>query len=294
VSFPAGTSLQQSFEGVDPGKLLGDRQYLVQAVATNASGTATSQQLTWTAPDGSAPPDCKNSGIQGSDRNCGLLTLAIPTVTATTAQLTWQFACTGGRPCQTDPQRQFAATLDFGLTNSYGQTASAPTISATSSNTTAVTFSLKNLAPGTLYHVRLNASNTDGLGGGADIVFVTSTLAQPPSAGSLNLSTGTGTVDLPCQSTTGCQGSVTLYSGQPPAGLRKMLARVSRARSLKLGTAKFTIPAHHRTPVHIRLNPTGKRLARGHKSLVVTEVITTISHGHVATITHRLTLRIRH
>jgi hypothetical protein len=124
-------------------------------------------------------------------------------------------------------------------------------------------------------------------------VFVTSTLAQAPSTGNLNISTGAATLDLPCQSTTGCQGSVTLYSGQPPAGLGRLVAGISRARSVKLGTTKFKIPAHRRTPIHIRLNAKGKRLARGHKSLVVTEVITTVSHGHGARIVHRLTLRIR-
>jgi hypothetical protein len=216
---------------------------------------------------------------------------------ASSADLEWLV------PTPVDASENFKAELEYGLSGAYGRRLSSPSLSTVTnpanffnlqSGTVVVTFHLANLAPGTVYHARLDASDIDGVLTGHDVAFVTSTLAQPPSTGGLNLSTGTATVNLPCQSTSACQGSVTLYSGQPPASLRKMLARVSRARSVKLGTARFTIPAHHRTRIHIRLDAIGKRLARGHKSLVVTEVITTFAHGHVATITHRLTLRTRH
>jgi phosphodiesterase/alkaline phosphatase D-like protein len=69
-------------------------------------------------------------------------------VTATTADLTWEVETAGAG---------LAAQLEYGITKAYGRTASATMSSRT------LSVHIDQLAPGTLYHARLEASDFDGI-----------------------------------------------------------------------------------------------------------------------------------
>ncbi len=65
-------------------------------------------------------------------------------------------------------------TFEYGLTTSYGSTATASPSSVTGSTSTSVSASLTGLAANTLYHYRVKAVNSVGTTYGSDLTFTTS------------------------------------------------------------------------------------------------------------------------
>ncbi len=89
-------------------------------------------------------------------------------------------------------------TFEYGTTTSYGSTATALESPLNGITATPVTASLTGLAPGTGYHYRVKAENTDGTGYGGDRIFTT--------AGTTLFSDGFEGMDWPQTQVLGTEG----------------------------------------------------------------------------------------
>jgi hypothetical protein len=74
-------------------------------------------------------------------------------------------------------------TFEYGLTTSYGITATATQSPVTGNTSTAVSANLSGLIPGAIYHFRVKAVNSIGTTNGIDLMFTTA--GQAPSATTL-------------------------------------------------------------------------------------------------------------
>ena len=75
------------------------------------------------------------------------------------------------------------------------------------------------------------------------------------------------TIPLTCQGSTTCKGTITLRTAKAVAAKRK--------RKLKLGSAKFSIPAAQTKRVKIKLSKTAVKLLRKNRTLKATATIGT-------------------
>lgn len=95
-------------------------------------------------------------------------TSAATAITATGATLNGTVSCNGAST---------TATYNYGLTTSYGSTATSSL--GTCSNNTGVPVAITGLACGSLYHFKLTATNSAGTGSGSDQSFTTSACTTP-------------------------------------------------------------------------------------------------------------------
>ena len=118
----------------------------------------------------------QNSGIQV---NCDAITVnnprlaSSPTVTTTAATgITSKGAMLNGSVNANGLST--TVTFDYGTTNSYGTTVTAPQSPVTGSSSSPVSILISGLAPGTTYHFRVNGASTGGTTNGSDQSFTTS------------------------------------------------------------------------------------------------------------------------
>lgn len=69
-------------------------------------------------------------------------------------------------------------TFEYGLTTAYGSSISAVQSPVTGSSASAVSADISGLTPNTIYHFRVNSTNTGGTTNGSDVTFTT--LTAPP------------------------------------------------------------------------------------------------------------------
>jgi hypothetical protein len=126
--------------------------YHARVVAVNSTGNAAGADMTFITP---GPPIPQTLAASGITSNAATLNAAINPGSLTT---TYYF--------------------EYGLTTSYGSWSATNTLAA-DSNAVPVSTGVAGLLPGTLYHVRVQAVNSDGVRNGADTNFTT--LATAPT-----------------------------------------------------------------------------------------------------------------
>jgi alpha-tubulin suppressor-like RCC1 family protein/phosphodiesterase/alkaline phosphatase D-like protein len=104
----------------------------------------------------------------------------VATTLAATAITDTSVALNGQVNAQGSPT---TVTFEYGLTESYGQTATATPASASGTNTTAVALNLSGLISGATYYYRVVATSAGGVSRGADMTFTTTTLSRLASLG---------------------------------------------------------------------------------------------------------------
>lgn len=188
--------------------------YHFELVATNGGGTDVGGDQTFTPP--TTPPV--------------VTTLAVSGLTATSATLNGTV----------DPGAlDSVAWFQYGTTTNYGNTS--PPFSIAGSNVTPVpeNYALSGLAPGTVYHFQLVATNTDGASTGADLAFSTSAPSATTSPAS-SIGPNSGTLN----------GSVTT-SGEDTVAWFQYGATTNYGT----GTSLFTVGGTNSTvPVSVPLN----------------------------------------
>jgi hypothetical protein len=113
-----------------------------------------------------------NMGINISSAPSGptVVTTAATAVTSATATLNGTVNANGNST---------AVTFDYGLTTAYGTNVPGVPSPVTGSVVTPVSAAITGLSPGTLYHFRVNGTNSNGSANGSDLTFTTPT---PPPA----------------------------------------------------------------------------------------------------------------
>jgi len=128
--------------------LTGNTTYFVRAYATNSTGTAYGNELTFTT---------TQSLPAGSTTNA-------TSVTNTTATLNGTVNANN---------LLTTVTFDYGLTTSYGMTATAVQSPVSGTTSTSVSANISGLKSGQIYHYKVKCSSTAGTTSGSDITFTT-------------------------------------------------------------------------------------------------------------------------
>lgn len=102
-------------------------------------------------------------------------------------------------------------TFEYGLTTAYGTTLPGVPATVTGTSATPVSLGITGLTPNTLYHFRVNASNTQGNSNGADMTFTTG--AAPPTVVT-TAATGVGLNTATLNGTVNANGSSTAVTFQ--------------------------------------------------------------------------------
>jgi len=122
-----------------------------------------------------------NFGITiGAPAGPTVVTTAATPITTTTATLNGTVNANGSST---------TVTFDYGLTPAYGTTVPGVPSPVTGSVVTTVSAAITGLTPGTLYHFRVNGSNSNGSASGLDLTFTT---AVPPPTVTTNPATNIG------------------------------------------------------------------------------------------------------
>lgn len=177
-----GGSTSEAVSGLLTG-LLPQTTYHYRIRVTNAQGTATSADDTFTTFNGPA-----------------LSTTAVPNVTDLSALLTGTASTTAGN---------VTPYFEIGTTTSYGVTVTLPPVIVVGSTDTPVAAFANGLLPGTTYHYRLSARDVDlNEFHGADMTFTTLSANTPP----------TGQTAVPTSlAATGATLKANVQSGSSPA-----------------------------------------------------------------------------
>jgi hypothetical protein len=156
----------------------------------------------------------------------------------------------------------------FGTTTAYG---SLTPVVATGSGPLAVPASagLTGLAPATLYHYRVVATNADGTVVGADKTFTTSAAPKTP-AGTLPAFGGVSILTKSARADR--KGRVSVKLRCPPAAVVRCRGRLSltvkvKRKTVKLGSASFNIVTGKTKTVRIKLSKSKRRLLARSKRL---------------------------
>jgi streptogramin lyase len=197
--------------------------------------------------------------------------------------------------------------FEFGRTTAYGS-ASAPRTLPAGGNPVEVSAALGGLRPSTLFHYRLVATNTQGTIRGRDRTFTTA--AGSPGGGNAGTRDRTGprmvvasrrlkltrsgkvklSLRCPLAETLGCHGGVTLETAAKMAV--GSAADAAALRRLRLGKARFRIPAGQTRTATLRVTRRGRALVRRKQRLTVRLLVTGIDKtGNKRRIVKRLTLR---
>ena len=99
-----------------------------------------------------------------------VVTTAATAIAATTASLNGTVNANGNST---------TVSFEYGLTTAYGTTVPGVPATVTGSVVTPVTAAITGLTPGTLYHFRVNGTNSNGSANGLDLTFTTT--ATPPA-----------------------------------------------------------------------------------------------------------------
>ncbi len=146
-----------SLGGLTPGTT-----YHARVVATNAQGSTTGDDITFTTP-AIMPPSIGAVSIQQARTTAALVQAVNVSAGSADAAIVW----------------------DYGLTTGYGSSVAASPATMTMNNTMGtVTGLLSGLQPGTTYHFRCRATSTDGSGTSADGTFTTFSGPTLPVTGS--------------------------------------------------------------------------------------------------------------
>jgi hypothetical protein len=113
-----------------------------------------------------------------------VVTTAATAITTTTATLNGTVNANGSST---------AVSFDYGLTTAYGTTVPGVPSPVNGSGITAVAAAITGLTPGTLYHFRVNGTNSNGSANGSDLTFTTSTPPPPPTVVTTAANAITGT-----------------------------------------------------------------------------------------------------
>lgn len=127
------------------------------------------------------------------------------------------------------------ATFEWGLTSSYGNTATATPGQVTGNSAIAVQASLSGLLPGTTYHFRCVATNSGGTTNGQDLTFTT--LCQ--MAGTMSSITGPASL---CAGTTG-----QVYSVDPFPGATSYIWTIPTGATIVAGANSNSITVNYST-----------------------------------------------
>ena len=145
------------------------------AYSNNAEALGASIQIDWTFNDG-------NTGSQGAGgalSATGSTTVTIAAITLTTGSatsITSNSATLGGK---VNPNGlATTAQFDYGLTTAYGSTASVTLSPNNGTTDQIVSAAISGLSPGTTYHYRLSATNSQSSSTGNDAQFQTLKLDQ--------------------------------------------------------------------------------------------------------------------
>ncbi len=156
--------------------------YYVRAYATNTSGTAYGNEVSFTTAAGVIAPTASTQTASG--------------VGSTTATLNGTVNAHG-----TDT----TVIFEYGTTTAYGTTATADQSPVTGTTDTAASVTLTGLAPGTTYHCRVVATSTEGTTYGGDVTFTTLVAATATT----NAASGVGTTTATLNGTVNASGSST-------------------------------------------------------------------------------------
>ncbi len=138
--------------------LMPDTTYHFRISATNAGGTKTDADATFTTLQGPPPPV--------------VVTGAAASVAQTTATLNATVNPNGAEVTSCE--------FEYGTTTSYGSTASCSPAPGSGTSAVSVSASLSGLTPNTAYHFRISATTAGGTGTGADEELMTTAEPAPP------------------------------------------------------------------------------------------------------------------
>jgi hypothetical protein len=176
--------------------------------------------------------------------------------------------------------------FEYGTTTAYG-----PTTAATDAATGTAAATLAGLTPGTTYHYRLVAANSGVAARGADQTFTTTASPAPPPP-VIAPASGFAGVRLVSRTLSFTGRAVTLKL-RCPAGTAGGCAGTTRltARRVRLGRARFAIPAGHARTVKVRVSRAGRRLlARSRRVAGRDASAARDGTGHARTTTARVTI----
>lgn len=215
--------------------------------------------------------------------------------------------------------------FDFGTTTSYGLSVPCASPPGSGSNQVGVSAPVTGLAAGTVYHFRLVATNTSGIGYGTDQALTTSPppaqLQQAPGGAgtsssqgvlaatayrtppvpdaklaSTSLSTsssGTVSVKVSCPAgVTVCAGTITLRTLAATAAVKGHQSKKRKATILTLAAGAFTLAGGHATTVKLHLTVVARTLlARTHVLRARATIVAHDSAGAAHTTQTTVTIR---
>jgi len=255
ASTSAGSGNSASAASANVSGLTAGTTYHFRLVATSVAGTSFGGDQTFTTASptpASAPPTVATGGASLVSQSSATVS---GTVNPNGQATTWRF--------------------QYGRTSSYGSNTSPASAGAGTSSQT-VASSLQFLAPGTVYHYRLVATNTaEKTSFGADRSFKTSSVFTPPTTTPTTTPADTTApvlkvsrrrvrlgrhrrlrVRVKCGASEpeACRGALRLYTGR---------------RRLKVAAARFAIQPGKTARVRLRLSRRGARLLERHGGLRV-------------------------
>ncbi|MGN6868134.1 MAG: choice-of-anchor Q domain-containing protein [Solirubrobacteraceae bacterium] len=165
--------------------------------------------------------DCPATDQRGALRpqggcDVGAYEVAPPSVGAASATSTGPTTATLDASVSNPDVIPGTVSFQYGTSTAYGTTSASQTIPATGAPA-GYAAALSNLAPGTVYHFRVVATNPDGATFGPDQQFVTASPAAPPSAQSSQPSQPSNVFTFG-KAKVGSLGAITLPVNAPDAG----------------------------------------------------------------------------
>jgi hypothetical protein len=214
---------------------------------------------------GNADPSNGSLDVEGDPRNFGIVDIGadeiVPAPAATTGgagAITYHSATlTGSVDAHGGPTKYH---FEYGPTTAYGRSTA---MSDAGTSTAAASASLSGVAAATTYHYRLVATNSGGVGKGADRTFTTAA-APPPAPAPASTPPFAGVALASTRLTYG--GKFVALRLRCPAGTvggcsgRTRLTARRQARSVTLGRAGFSIAAGDEAKVRVRVSRGGRRL----------------------------------
>jgi hypothetical protein len=194
-----------------------------------------------------------------------------------------------------------SCAFEYGPRTSYGQSAPCSQAPGAGKTPVAVSAQITGLAPGTLYHYRLLAANSDGTSYGSDETFTTLpepsthapvqstsvTSGTPPHTSLLSFSAtltkkGKLSLTLSCHGSSTCTGIVSIT----------IIQHVKRheSKTVFLASAPYTLSAASSAKITLTLSSYARALLAESDTLHTTATITTTSGATHTKHTSRLTI----
>jgi len=143
------------------------------------------------APYASGDASTLNFGITLTASGPTVVTTPATSINATTATLTGTVNANGSST---------TVTFNYGLTSAYGTTVPGVPSPVTGNAVTAVAAAITGLTPSTLYHFRVNGTNSNGSASGSDLTFTTCTVPIITITGTSSLCVNSGYYNYTTQS----------------------------------------------------------------------------------------------